>query len=385
MSSDKGTYIGGETYVLEFHWRPAAGTSERILSGKFLEHFAPCDAYGPFHFLCKQPVYGGHEFSGSPVGEEPVVPYASEVLVRYMGDEPFEEFLGWQGHLRHLSSVMVEIFEGDGIAVVGLYPGLSDGRAFEVFSEVVDGSFPVRGLFVEMYDPVFFPEGVEKPVQFLFVGEVRNRSGEAQPPCVELVSDKFHDSVLPEALQDAVVEVESANPFTPVCGKTSGGGGKMDVAVPFEIPSESVDGKEYSREDLLLFRNIQNYACGQGGELAHQVSVRPYDWLKFARNGEGDVLPGCPGQPCVRIGDPLVCRLFPAWRAESRLAGVRGIEDHLAEATEEPVEAQGRGPADEQLDHVDNNGRPDEMAFPEEKLPPVAIVEENFPYRYCAA
>lgn len=385
MSFDKGIIVYGELDMHKFHFGSAARAFDRIHSGQGLAHFPPGDARGFPHFLFKQPVDGLHEFSGGSVREEAVVPDVSEVLVGYMGDKPFEKIFTWQNHLGHFPRIVVKIFEGDGIAVIGFYPGFADGRAFEVFSEVVDGCFPVRGLFVEVYNPVFFPEGVEQPVQFLFVCEMRNGFREAQPAGVELVADEFHDGVLPEALQDAVMEVEPTNPFPPVCGKTSGRGGKVDVIVPFEIPTESVNGKEYAGEEVFLLCQIQDEFGGSWREHAHQISVCPDDELKIARDGEGDMLPGRVGQSGVSIGDPLLCRLFPAGGAESGLAGMRSIEELHAFRAEKPVEAERLCPADKQFGYIDDDGRTHEMAFPEEELPPVAIVEENVPYFYCAA
>jgi hypothetical protein len=385
MSSHQGVIVYGELDMHEFHPCSAVRASDRIRPRQSLPHFLPGKACGFPCVLFEQPIDGLQEFSGGSVGEEAVVPDVSEVLVWYVGYEPFEKVLGRQCHLGHLPGIVVKVFEGYGIAVKSFYPGFADGRAFEVFAEIVDGLLPVRGLFVEMYDSVFFPEGVEKAVQRLFVCEVRNGFRKAQSSGAELVADEFHEGVLPKGFQDAVMEVDSVNPFPPVPGKTTRSGGEMDMVVPLEIPSESVDGEEYAREGIFLFRLPQDDFCGYGCEHAHQVTVRPDDGLKVARDGEGDVLPGRSGKPGVCVGDPLVCRLFPAGWAESGLAGVRGIDEHHAFRTEKPVEAKRPCPADKQLEHIDDDGRTHEMAFHEEELPPVAIPEENIPYFYCAA
>ena len=385
VSFNQGIDAYGELDMYKFHFGSAAEASDRIHSGQGLTHCPPGDAHSFFHFLFKQPVYDRQEFSGGSVREEAVVPDVSEVLVGYMGDKPFDKIFTWQNHLGHFSGIVVEIFEGDGIAVIGFYPGFADGRTFEVFSEVVNGCFPVRGLFVEMYNPVFVPEGVEQFVQFFFLCEMRNGFREAQSAGVELVANKFHDCVLPETLQDAVEEVEPANPFSPVCGKPSGRGGKVNVIVPFEIPTESVDCKEYAGEDVFLFCQLEDDIGGLGREHSHQVPVCPDDELKIARDGEGDMLPDRVWQPGIRIGDPLVCRLFPAGWAKSRLAGVWSINEHYAFRAEKPMEPECLSPADKQFDYIDDDGRTHEMAFLEEEIPPVAVVEENIPYSYFAA
>ena len=385
MSFNQGIDVYGELDMDKPHSCSAMRAFDRIHPGQCLTHLPPGEACGFPHFLLKQAVDGLQEFAGGPVREEAVVPYVSEILVGYVGDKPFEEICAWQNHLGRFPGIVVEVFEGDGIAVIGLYPSLADGWAFEVFPKVVYGSLPVRGLFVEMYDPVFFPEGVEKFVQLLFVCEMRNGVWEAQFAGVEVVADKFHNRVFPEALQDAVVEVEPANPFPPVCGKPSGGGGKMDVIVPLQIPSESVDGKEYARKEISLFRQVEDEFGGSGRDQAHQVPVCPDDELKIFRDGEGDVLPGRFGQPGVRIGDPLVCRLFSAGGAEPGFTGVRSIEEHKAFRAQKSMESECPCPAGKQFDYIDDDGETYEMAFQEEELPPVAIVEENIPYSYCAA
>jgi len=385
VSFNQGIDVYGELDMHKFHPCPAVRASERIHPSQGLTHFPPGKACGFPSILFEQPVYDRQEFSGGSVREESVVPDVSEVLVGYMGDKPFDKIFTWQNHLGHFSGIVVEIFEGDGIAVIGFYPGFADGRTFEVFSEVVNGCFPVRGLFVEMYNPVFIPEGIEKFVQFFFLCEIRNGFREVQSAGVELVANKFHDCVFPEAFQDAVMEVEPANPFSPVCGKTSGCGGKVDVIVPFEIPAESVDGKEYAGEEVFLLCQFQDELCGSGCDHSHQISVCPNDELKSARDGEGDMLPGRVWQPGVCIGDPLVCRLFPAGWAESGLAGVWSINEHYAFRAEKPMEPECLSPADKQFDYIDDDGRTHEMAFLEEEIPPVAVVEENIPYSYFAA
>lgn len=385
VSFNQGIDVYGELDMHKLHFGSAAEASDRIHSSQGLTHLPPGDAHGFFHFLFKQPVYDRQEFSGGSVREEAVVPDVSEVLVGYMGDKPFNKIFTWQNHFGHFTGIVVEIFESDGIAVIGFYPGFADGRTLEVFSEVVNGCFPVRGLFVEMYNPVFIPKSVEKFVHFFFVSEMRNGFREAQSAGVELVADKFHDCVFPEAFQDAVMEVEPANPFSTVCGKPSGGGGKMEVIVPFEIPAKSVDCKEYAGEDVFLLCQPEDDLGGLGREQAHQIPVCPDDELKIARDGEGDMLPGRVWQPGIRIGDPLVCRLFSAGRAKSGLAGVWSINELHAFRAEKPMEAECLSPADKQFDYIDDDGRTHEMAFLEEELPPVAIVEENIPYSYFAA
>ena len=385
VSFNQGIDAYGELNMHKFHFGSAAEASDRIHSGQGLTHCPPGDAHSFFHFLFQQPVYDRQEFSGGSVREEAVVPDVSEVLVGYMGDKPFEKIFALQNHLGHFPGIVVEIIESDGIVGIGFYPGFADGRAFEIFSEVVDGCFPVRGLFVEMYDPFFFPEGVKQFVQFFFLCEMRNGFREAQFSGVELVADELDYGVLPEVLQDAVMEVDSANPFSSVCGKTSGRSGKMDMIVSLEVPSESVDGKEYAGEEIFLFHQIQDDLCCSWREHAHQVSVCPDDELKVARDGEGDVLPGRVWQSGVRVGDPLVCRLFSAGWAESGLAGVRCIEEHKTFRAQKPMETEYSCPTDKQFEYIDDDGRTHEMAFLEEELPPVAIVEENVPYFYCAA
>ena len=385
VSSHQGVIVYGELDMHKFHSCSAVWASDRIHSGQCLAHCPPGNAHSSSHFLFKQPVYDLQEFSGGSVREEAVVPDVSEVLVGYMGDKPFDKIFTWQNHLGHFSGIVVKIIESYGIAVIGFYPGFADGRTFEVFSEVVDGCLPVRGLFVEMYNPVFIPEGIEKLVQLFFLCEMRNGVREMQFSGVELVADEFHDGVLPEAFQDAVMEVEPADPFPPVCGKTSGRGGKVDVIVPFEIPTESVDGKEYAGEEFFLLCQFQDEFCGSWCEHAHQISVCPDDELKIARDGEGDVLPGRVGQPGIRIGDPLVCRLFSTWGAESGLAGMRGIDEQHAFRAEKPMEPQRLSPTDKQFDYIDDDGRTHEMAFLEKEIPPVAVVEKNISYSYFAA
>jgi len=60
---------------------------------------------------------------------------------------------------------VVEIFKHDGLAVIGLNAGLSQGRTFEIFAEVVDRGFSVVGLLVEMDDPGFLIQDVEPTVK----------------------------------------------------------------------------------------------------------------------------------------------------------------------------------------------------------------------------
>jgi hypothetical protein len=61
--------------------------------------------------------------------------------------------------------VVVEIFKHDGLAVIGLDSGLSQGRTFEIFAEVVNRGFWVVGLFVEMDNPGLLIQEAEPTVK----------------------------------------------------------------------------------------------------------------------------------------------------------------------------------------------------------------------------
>ena len=385
VSSHQGVVVYGEFDMQQFHPCPAVRASDRICSCQRLAHFLPGEACGFPGSLLEQRVDCRQEFSGGSVGEESVIPDVPEVLVGYMGYEPFKEVLGGHGHHCYFVGIMVKVFEGYGIAVKSCYPGFSDRGTFKVFAEIVDGLFPVRGLFIKIHDPVFSPEGVEESVELLFAGEVCNGFGEAQSSGVEFFAEECYDGIPPEGFQDTVMEVGPINPFLPVSGKSACSCGQVDVVVSFEISPESVDGEEYAGKEILLSCLIEDDLGCPWCEQAHQIAVCPDEWLEFARKCEGDVLPDCSGKSGVSIGNPLIRSLFPAGRAEPGLAGVRGIDEYHAFWTEKPVEAECLCPTDKQLDYIGDDGGTHEMAFPQEELPPVTIPEENIPYFNCAA
>lgn len=118
------------------------------------------DGFGEVLDLAEELAYQWQEFATDTVGEESIITDVAEVAIGNVHDKPTEELQDGKRHGFGGVGVMVEIFVGDVGAVVGLDPGFAQGRAFEVFANIVDGGFTVCGLFVEMDDPGFVVENI---------------------------------------------------------------------------------------------------------------------------------------------------------------------------------------------------------------------------------
>lgn len=98
--------------------------------------------------LAEELAHQWQEFAADAIGEESVITDVAEVTIGDVRDKPTQELQDGKSHSFGGVGVMVEIFVGDGGAVVGLDAGFAQGRAFEVFANIVDGGFTVCGLFV---------------------------------------------------------------------------------------------------------------------------------------------------------------------------------------------------------------------------------------------
>jgi hypothetical protein len=145
----------------------AEGTGQRIASEAGFEQGSPrvVDRAGGVVELIQKSIDEGEELAADALGQETVIADVAKIAVWNMSDEPSEEVQ--HGQTDDLSGVgiVVEIFKHDGLAVIGLDAGLSQGRTFEIFSEVVDRGFSVVGLFVEMDNPSLLIQEAEPTVK----------------------------------------------------------------------------------------------------------------------------------------------------------------------------------------------------------------------------
>lgn len=105
------------------------------------------------------------ELAADACGQETVITDVAEVAVGDVSNKATDKLQNGQGHGCGSISVMVQIFESDGDAVIGFDAGFAEGRTFKIFAEIFDSGLAVVGLFVEMDDPGFMIEDVEPGVE----------------------------------------------------------------------------------------------------------------------------------------------------------------------------------------------------------------------------
>ena len=105
------------------------------------------------------------ELAADAGGQEAVITDVAEVTVGDVCNEASEKLQDGQGHGCGSIGVMIQIFKGDGGAVIGFDAGFAEGRAFKIFAEIFDSGLAVVGLFVEMDDPGFMIEDIEPGVE----------------------------------------------------------------------------------------------------------------------------------------------------------------------------------------------------------------------------
>lgn len=105
------------------------------------------------------------ELAADAGGQEAVITDIAEIAVGDVRDEASEKLQDGDCHGSGSVSVMVQILEGDGGAVIGFDAGFAEGRAFEIFAEIFDSGLAVVGLFVEMDDPGFMIEDVKPGIE----------------------------------------------------------------------------------------------------------------------------------------------------------------------------------------------------------------------------
>ena len=105
------------------------------------------------------------ELAADAGGQEAVITDVAEVAVGDVGNEATDKLQDGQGHGCGSIGVMVQIFKGDGDAVIGFDACFAEGRTFKIFAEIFDSGLAVVGLFVEMDDPGFMIEDVEPGVK----------------------------------------------------------------------------------------------------------------------------------------------------------------------------------------------------------------------------
>ena len=105
------------------------------------------------------------ELAADAGSQKAVITDVAEVAVGDVGNEASEKLQDGEGHGCGSISVMVQIFESDGDAVIGFDACFAEGRTFKIFAEIFDSGLAVVGLFVEMDDPGFMIEDVKPGVE----------------------------------------------------------------------------------------------------------------------------------------------------------------------------------------------------------------------------
>jgi len=143
------------------------GTKERVKSKRGFEHLSPgatSRASGALE-LVEELIDEWEELAADAIGEEAVVADVAEIAIRDVSDELSQKIANRERDGCGGVGVVVEIFESDGLAVIGFKAGFTEGRAFEIFTEVFDGGLAVGRLLVEMDDPGFLIQDIEPRVK----------------------------------------------------------------------------------------------------------------------------------------------------------------------------------------------------------------------------
>lgn len=372
---EKGADLGWEDGLDDLHEGATFWAAARIATEGGFEELVPRDAYllGKDLGLFEQGVRQGQERAAETVGEEAVIANDSEVEVRDMRDQAGDENQNGECEGGLFLGVMIEVFEGDLLSVVGQDPGFAQGWALEVAAEVFGGGAVVVGVKVEMNDPFFSVKMIEPRVERAVIAEVSEPLWELQPAEAVLLTEEVDDLIPPHGFELFMVEKAFVEPALAILGKPPDGGGKMEVKIAVELASESVAGLENAGVEALLARQLQDEVGGQGWDEIEEVAVAPEELPQQGGHGEGDVLPGGVRQN-IEVGfDPFIGGLLSARRAEAGLAGMGNGFGRAAGETPLKMSSQQHGLAGHHFEHVDEDAVPELVLVPGgESFPPIS-------------
>lgn len=80
-----------------------------------------------------------------------------------------------------------------------------------------------------------------------------------------------------------MVEIGVGNPLLAIEGKATGGGGEMDMEIPFEVSSEGVNGQEDAGQEVMLSGKPFDDVGGEWRKGVQEMAIRPKEGLKLGR------------------------------------------------------------------------------------------------------
>jgi hypothetical protein len=370
---EKGADLGWKDGLDDGHKRAAFGATARIATEGALKEFVPRDAhlFGKDLGLFEQGVRLGQQRASKAVGQETVVADTPKMEVGDVSDEPSDEVQRGEGEGDVFVGIMIEVFEGDPLPVIGQDAGLPEGRALEVTAEVFGGGAVIVGVEVEMDDPFFLVQRVEPRVESRVMAEVGESFGEVQSTELMLLTKEVDDLKAPHGFEFFVVEKAFGAPVLAILGKAADGGGQMDVEIALEMASEGMNGQENAGVEPLFARQRQDEVGRQRGDPREEVAVEPEEFPKPRGHGERDVLPSGVGQNIELGFDPFIGGLLSARGTEAGFAGMGDGLACAARGTLLDVSAQKHGFAGHHFEHVDEDAVSEFGMKVDEMLPPI--------------
>lgn len=296
------------------------------------------------------------------IGEESEIADHSEIFIRNVADQGFDEINNRQRFFLKSMGGVVQEGERDGLTVIRIDSGFSERRFFEIFAEIVDGYFGVVLSFLQVDDPGFLIMLVEPFVEggqiFKMVSDLRIGD---ELVGFELVSEEVNHLVSPHALDHQVVDGCAIDIFFGFIDREPADGcAEMDVNIKFEVPAIRVKSEKNAREIVFaifaFFTDIEDNVGGQAWDEAEELSIGSEEVPEFIRHGEGDVLIADVWESVESGVDPGVSSRFATRGAESGFAGVWDFFIRDTIVTDIEVKPEKRGSAGEQFCDIFSDG-----------------------------
>jgi hypothetical protein len=174
-----------------------------------------------------------------------------------------------------------------------------------------------------------------------------------------------------------MVEVGVGNPCLVIEGKAAGGGGKVEMEIAFEVPSERVNGQEDAGKEAALGSQSFDDGSGERWKSVEEVAIDPEERLQGFGKCPGDMLPDGVGEGVEGGFDPVVSGFFATGGTETGFAGMRGLDASATGGADPDMPAEERRSTDEQFEHIDKNRFAEEVPMGQKEPPPVAVVEKK--------
>lgn len=216
-------------------------------------------------------------------GEEAVIADVAEVAVGDVSNEATEEFQDRESHGSGRVCVMIEIFEGNGSAVVSLDACFTERRTLEIFADIFDCGFSVIRLFVEVDDPGFLIKDIEPGVEGCVGFEVFEFGWEAQTARHKFGAEEVDDGITPHAFDGFMGKINVREPGFTIQRESAGGGGQMDMAVALQIASEGMQGQKDAGKKQFFCGPLFNDIGGKTREVVEKVTIAPEERLQDIR------------------------------------------------------------------------------------------------------